>query len=157
MHGVVNAVNKDDDGNLFQQVQAEHYGNESTVAVLQPFGIESVPVSDSHVYILTNNDQANKVGILGSPEKRLKKVEVAGDICLYNPATGDYVLVKSTGIEVVSKTKVTVTAPTVSIVGNLTVSGTITAVGQITGAGINLTTHRHGNVQNGGGTTGSSI
>jgi phage baseplate assembly protein V len=156
MHGAINSVSNDKD-NTFQQVNATLFGNDATVAVLQPFGVESVPLDDSHIYVLTNGDQANKMGLVGSPEKRVNKVEVAGDICIYNPATGDYILIKSTGIEVVSKTSVTVTAPTVAIKGNLTVTGTITAVGQITSGGIGLTSHRHSGVQTGGGTSGSSV
>lgn len=57
-------------------------------------------------------------------------------------------------IRITAVSKVKVTAPTVEIIGNVTVDGTITATGEITGAGIPLSTHKHGLVQPGTGTSG---
>lgn len=48
-----------------------------------------------------------------------------------------------------------ITAASVVINGNLTVDGTITASGDVTGANISLSTHTHGGVQTGGGSTGT--
>lgn len=47
----------------------------------------------------------------------------------------------------------TVTAPTVTINGNVVVNGTINATGEITGNGIPLSTHIHGNGNQGADTT----
>lgn len=47
----------------------------------------------------------------------------------------------------------TVTAPTVTINGNVVVNGTINATGEITGNGIPLSTHVHGNGNQGADTT----
>ena len=48
-----------------------------------------------------------------------------------------------------------ITASSTVINGNLTVNGTITASGDVTGANISLSTHTHGGVQTGGGSTGA--
>lgn len=63
-------------------------------------------------------------------------------------------------IEINTTNTVTITAPTVNIVGNvnitgaLTVSETIVAQGEVTGVGVNLSTHIHGEVTPGQGYTG---
>ena len=49
---------------------------------------------------------------------------------------------------------VEITAPSVVINGDLTVSGSITADGDVIGAGISLSTHTHSGVQTGSGSTG---
>lgn len=46
---------------------------------------------------------------------------------------------------------------TFTINANLVINGTTNSTGQIIGAGINLTTHRHTGVQTGGGNTGGAI
>ena len=51
----------------------------------------------------------------------------------------------------------TITAPTVTINGNVIVNGTIEATGEITGNGIPLSTHKHTGVQTGSGTSGNPI
>lgn len=50
-----------------------------------------------------------------------------------------------------------VTASTVAVQGNLTVSGTIVATGEITGNGIDLSGHKHTGVTSGGSNTGGPI
>lgn len=49
----------------------------------------------------------------------------------------------------------TITAGNIILNGNVTVNGTVTASGDVTGSGISLSTHVHGGVQTGGGTTGA--
>lgn len=48
-----------------------------------------------------------------------------------------------------------ITASSTVINGNLTVNGAISASGDVTGANISLSTHTHGGVQTGGGSTGA--
>ena len=52
-----------------------------------------------------------------------------------------------------STVSTTVTAPTVTINGNVVVNGSITATGEVTGNGIALSTHVHGNGNQGADTT----
>lgn len=79
---------------------------------------------------------------------------------LLNPAPERFIRITDDGIEVISPAGVTITAPTVTINGNVEVDGDITATGTITGdtdvigGGKSLKTHTHGGVQTGGGTTG---
>jgi len=68
---------------------------------------------------------------------------------MLNGTPQQYVRFTTDGIELVSPTKVTVTAPNISLDGDLTVTGNMTAeadltvAGTTTGAGVNLATHVH--------------
>lgn len=56
-------------------------------------------------------------------------------------------------ITIDTPTKVTITAPLTEIVGNLTVSGTTVGTGEITGIGVDLSTHTHGQPNTGADAT----
>ena len=71
-----------------------------------------------------------------------------------NGTPTQYVWFKDNEVVIKSSSKVTIDAPTTSCTGSLTVGGTITAQGNVTGAGISLNTHKHGGVQSGNSTTG---
>ena len=57
-------------------------------------------------------------------------------------------------LNVVSTVAINITAPTVTITGNVVVDGTITATGEITGNSIPLSTQKHTAVQTGSGVSG---
>ena len=95
---------------------------------------------------------------------------------ILNDTPTQYVRCHSGGIDIVSPTKVTITAPIIDLVGAITVDGTVTGpggaidfgtsnlttTGQVTGGiviggGKNLATHVHGGVQTGGGDTGPPV
>lgn len=69
----------------------------------------------------------------------------------YTVETDKYVNVTCESATVNASGSVTVTAPTVTINGNLTVNGSITSTGSMTSNGINLTSHVH--TGDSGGTT----
>lgn len=79
---------------------------------------------------------------------------------LLNPAPERFIRITDEGVEVISPAGVTITAPTVTINGNVEVDGDITASGTITGTtdvvgdGVSLATHTHSGVQTGSGNTG---
>lgn len=79
---------------------------------------------------------------------------------LLNAAPEQYVIFNADGIEVVSPTKVRISAPTIELVGNvahtgtsLTSTGTVEANVDVIGNGISLHDHVHGGVTPGGGST----
>jgi hypothetical protein len=73
---------------------------------------------------------------------------------LLNGAPTQYVRFYAGGVDVVSPGVVTIQAPTVAVEGDLTVSGTVVANGDVTGAGISLQTHLHSGVMAGGANSG---
>lgn len=60
-------------------------------------------------------------------------------------------------ITLVAPGDVDITAPTVAIHGNLTVSGTVVATGDVTGQGTSLHNHVHSGVQSGSSNTGAPV
>jgi len=73
---------------------------------------------------------------------------------MLNPTPERLVRITDAGVEVISPSGVTVTAPTVTIDGNLTVTGTITGDVDVIGGGKSLSSHTHGGVDTGTGTSG---
>lgn len=63
----------------------------------------------------------------------------------------------STFLEIGADGKIRMTASEVDITGNLKVTGTIEATGEVTGNGIELSTHLHSGVVPGGGNTGAPV
>lgn len=74
---------------------------------------------------------------------------------------GNVVVVTSANVDVTAANatvtasgQINLTAPLVQINGNLAVSGTVVAQGNVTGQGVSLKTHTHSGVVPGGGTSG---
>lgn len=70
------------------------------------------------------------------------------------PGTNQINIVGAASLNINTTGNTNITAPTVAITGNLTVSGTIDSGGNITGNGIGLNTHHHTSVQPGSGNSG---
>jgi hypothetical protein len=76
---------------------------------------------------------------------------------LLNGTPTQYVRFAAGGITVVSPGTITLQAPTVAVEGDLTVSGTVVADGDVEGAGVSLQTHVHSGVTTGGGNSGPPV
>lgn len=91
---------------------------------IQNYGFSSVPDAGAEVVVLCvggNRGQAIAVGVDDSRER--KKGLQAGDVAVYRKG-GDFILLKSSGIEIHSSGSVVVDAPTV----NLSNAGTLKAL-----------------------------
>lgn len=65
-----------------------------------------------------------------------------------------YVEFTDTGVRVLSPTKITLEAPAIELKGAVTGTSTAAFTGDVVAAGKSVSTHRHGGVTTGGGTTG---
>jgi len=79
--------------------------------------------------------------------------------CVYvggflNGAPNQFIIMNGDGIRIVSPGTVRIEANAAEIACNLTVDGTITATGDVTGNGISLDNHTHTGVQTGSASTG---
>lgn len=81
---------------------------------------------------------------IDEPNKKLRAV--SGTVTVDVDGNTNHVDVNADHVVVNASSDVVVTAPTVTINGNLQVSGTIHADGSITGGTVTLQTHRHGTV-----------
>jgi hypothetical protein len=74
---------------------------------------------------------------------------------ILNAAPTQYVELTTAGVRVLSPTKITLEAPVIECLGALTGSSTGTFTGDVVAAGKSVSTHTHGGVTIGSGTTGT--
>lgn len=149
-----------DDSRKLQALQVTLYDDElrDDVERFQNYGFTSHPLPGAEavaVCVSGNRDHAVVIAV-DDRRYRLKPLQ-AGEVAIYTDE-GDKIVLKRGGtIEVTASTKVRLVAPTVELTGNLQVAGQITATGDVVGVGKSLSTHVHGGVQTGGGTTGAPV
>lgn len=133
------------------------------IEVMQQFGIASMaPDGAVTVVIAMGGDQGDMVALPPScPAIRFGNLQ-PGEVAIYDAGgnrvhlrAGGIVEVKAAGKVVVEAPEVEITAPVVTITGDVTVNGTVTATGEIKSGSIPLTTHKHTGVQAGAGTSGT--
>ncbi len=76
---------------------------------------------------------------------------------LLNGTPAQYVRFHSGGVTVLSPGTIRLEAPTTHVQGNLTVSGTVVADGNVTGDGVSLNSHVHSGVTGGPSNTGPPV
>jgi phage gp45-like len=117
-----------------QKLQVELQPGEvlNNVEHLEPYGFTSRPLAGAEVASASIGGDRSRTVVLFVADRRYRKKNlVAGEAAFYTDE-GDYILLKRGRIvEVVAGTRVKVTAPDVEIVGNATVSGTLTVAGAI--------------------------
>lgn len=123
----------------------------------QHYGFTSVPLPGAEGIALAVGGSTDHLVVLNLDDRRHRPTGLAaGEVCLYTK-WGDVIKLRESGIEIVHASRVTITAPLVQVNGNLQVSGTIVAAGNVTGAGISLQTHTHGGVASGGSATSGPL
>lgn len=162
VRGLIVAVG---DGSAAQTVDVETHDGvvRGGIEVMQQFGIASMaPDGALTVVIAMGGDQGDMVALPPScPGLRFGNLQ-PGEAVLYD-ADGNRVHLRAGGvIEVQAATKVKVSAPEVEIIapiititGDVTLNGTLTATGEIKSGSIPLTSHKHTGVQAGGATSGA--
>lgn len=89
--------------------------------------------------------------IIGAAPTQYVQFSSAG-IAIHSPSA---VTVTAPSVTVTASGSATITSPTLQINGNVSISGSMTAVGDVGGAGVSLHNHTHGGVQTGTGHTGT--
>lgn len=117
-----------------QKLQIELQPGEvlNNVEHLEPYGFTSRPLPGAEVASASLGGDRNRTVVLIASDRRYRKRNlVAGEVAIYTDE-GDYILLsRGRIVQVVAGTRVRVTAPDVEIVGNATVSGTLTVSGAI--------------------------
>lgn len=138
-----------DDG-LFQKVRCAFLGKEQDLNVLNFYGISFNPPDESFGVSFSANGYGDERFVaVDRPDLRFKGLE-KGEMKIGNYLTGAYVHWKADGsIEIVPN------GVPVNIIGNVTVTGTVTAANFISTAGVGAyNTHTHSGVDPGPGNTG---
>lgn len=120
-------------------------------------------VGDIGVFICSKRDISNiKNGVADSQvPASFRSFDLADAVMVATIHTGTpttYIKINQDGtIEVKAPSSMTITAPTVTINGNVKVNGTVTATGDIKGGSVVLQTHVHGNVKAGSDNTSAPV
>ena len=115
----------------------QYLGKEQQVTIFTPYGFMHNPPENSFGPIWQINGEESKiVGMFDRTDQRPVKELASGEVAVGNYLTGDYVIFKSSGIEIVAAT------------GTVTISGDLDVTGEVTGnAGtpsfVTLTQHVH--------------
>lgn len=148
-----------DDSTKMQALQVTLLEGEvrERVERFQNFGFTSVPEPGAEAVAAAVTGSRDHLVVVVVDDRRYRKTGLQpGESCQYNK-WGDSVHLKDGVLEVTHRTKIRLVAPTVEVAGNMTVSGSIVAQGNITGAGISLNSHKHTGVQAGGAQTGGPV
>lgn len=128
--------------------QAEHF---------QHYGFTSVPLPGAEGVALAVGGSTDHVVVINLDDRRYRKKGMApGEVAIYTK-WGDEIWLRDGEIHIKHATKVSITAPLVQINGNLQVSGSVVAAGDVTGQGTSLHNHRHGGIAPGSGNTGTPV
>ena len=150
------------EGGTYPIQQATYLDRVSDVFVLFPYGMHgNLPVDQLGLLI----DQQGRIFMGTSAVGRITVEE--GEVVFYHPKTNSKIHFKDNGdldidaknvtittsedtvinaagaVDVQATGNITLTAPTVAVVGNLTVSGTVVSIGEVTANGITFSTHTH--------------
>lgn len=135
-----------DDATKLQLVQVALLADEvrGNVERFQEYGFTSHPHSGAEAMVVSVGGSRDHCVVIAIDDRRYRLANLAaGEVALYDDL-GQSVVLKRTGVEVTSPTRITATAPQVDIVAStkvtvstplLEVTGNITAGGNITAAG----------------------
>lgn len=135
-----------------QRADAEALAGEAVqdMELMQQFGFTSAPPDGAQLILIPLGGRTSAAVVVATEHGAYRlQLNAQGEAALYNQ-WGDYVWLREGGeVEVVASTKVTITAPLVTMSGDLQVAGKVDAAGHIT-SGANITAA--GQVADGGGT-----
>jgi len=123
-----------DSTTLMQTLQVEVLAGEvlDRVEHFEPYGFTSNPLTGAEgLMAAVGGDRAHTVCMVAADRRFRLKGLASGEVALYTDE-GDFIHFKrGRNIEVTAGTKIKATAPLVEIIGNATVSGTLTVQGTI--------------------------
>jgi len=108
-----------DDTENYPSVQISYYGKVADATRLMPYPlVGNATLTSLGLKLNVGADEGNRVVILHDPTQRVRGL-LEGEGGIANSITGDYVLLKNTGIEILANSDMTV-----DIAGNLNISVT---------------------------------
>lgn len=154
LRGVIrNAI---DSGDL-QVVQIGALADEThdDIERFQEYGFSSVPLDGAEAVMVCVAGRRDGAMVIAVDDRRYRlKGLTKGEVAIYTDQNDRIVIKRDGTIEVHASTKVEITAPSVTMSGDLTVDGTITGTTDVVGGGKSLKNHTHsvsGSAPPGGG------
>jgi hypothetical protein len=131
----------------FRRLKCTFFGKEQELRMLGIYGISFNPPPDSFgVAFSANGYDDNIFVIVDKPESQFSGL-LPGEMRIGNYLTGASVYFRADGTILINASKI-------NIVGDLEVSGTVTAANLITGSVPDYNAHTHSGVTSGGASTG---
>lgn len=131
----------------FRRVVCKFFGKTQELRILGIYGISFNPPVDSFGVAFSANDYDNNIFVaVDKPELQFSNLE-PGELRIGNYLTGASVYFKADGTIQINATKV-------NIIGDVDVSGDVTADNFITASVPDYNAHTHSDVQSGGSNTG---
>lgn len=142
-----------DDAGGAQRLQVSLLAGETRGEVerFQDYGFSSHPIAGAEAVVVSvGGNRDNPVAVVVADRRSRPQGLAAGEVCIHSHIAGQRITLKADGsILIQSAAKVRLEAPTVEVVGAVTVTGDVVA------GGISLRTHTHPGVTTGGGSTGA--
>ena len=147
------------DTEQFAVQQLEYLGKVADALMVFPYGMHAnLPPGALALMFSIQGNPENRAAIAWTPDKR--PVLKEGEVAFYHPALPALIIkLQADGsLSIKSGVSVDIEAPEVSIIGNLTVTGTTTLGAVVTSNGIDISdTHKHSGVTSGASNTGNPI
>lgn len=149
------------DATKMQSVQVTIMAGQTPDGVerFQNYGHTSVPHPGAESVSLAIGGSTGHTVVIAVDDRRFRLTGLqSGEVALYDDLghkvhlTRDGIVLDGAGQEIRL-----INTPTVRVEADFHVTGEITAVGDVTGAGISLATHKHGGVMGGGAETGTPV
>ena len=168
-------VTRSDDAYSMRYLQCGIFTGElqDDVEHFEAYGLTSRPLEGAEVLLVhLDGDRSHAIAAVTTDRRYRPKGLKAGEVCLFDnlgrkvflSAGGIRVEGVSSPVTVSTSSHVTVVAssikldaPKVTVTGDLIVKGKEVVDGEITGKGINLSSHKHTNVRTGDGTSGGPV
>ena len=163
-----------DDSTSYPTGQCSYNGKQATFTRLLPYGLSSLEPENSFVFVINSQGQeAVKFGIPSAMQDRFKNLK-QGEVAIYNSRTQTYVILYEDGtfkincsglitgdVEITGNVQI---GGNLNVDGNASVGGTLGVTGATTAStisctaitvnGLDFSTHVHGGVDTGSGTSG---
>lgn len=120
----------------------------------QEYGLTSHPHEGAEAIVLFIGGDRSHGVVVALDDRRYRLSLEKGEVALYDDQ-GQVVHLKREGVLVESPHEVTLRAPSIVLDGPVTGTATASFAGDVTGQGVSLSSHTHGGVEPGGGSTGA--
>lgn len=161
------------DDKQFATQQMEYLGKVADGLIVFPYGLHgNVPADALALMFAIQGNPDNRAAIAWTPKDRPTLKD--GEVAFYHPPTGGLVVWRQNGnleittaadikatcanAEITATTKITLTAPTINLVGDLNVTGDTAFTGAVTANGKDISdTHGHTQANDSAGDTEAAI
>lgn len=115
-------TNPGDDSKNFPITQIKYFEKTADAEAVYPYGFgANAPKGAVALVFAVNGDESNRAAIVSLPQSRIKNLK-PGECYMSNLITGDAIIMREGGIEIISNNPITINGPVV-VNGNVQLGG----------------------------------